>query len=312
MARIRTIKPQFWLSATVAKLPYEARLLFIALWNQADDEGRLRLIPRFLLGQIFPYDPITEEGFLGMVNMLEDLGLVKVYSSSATGEDFMVINGFSEHQYLRNPKPSELPAPNGRYPRKSAKRTDQGRLTANKSVTKGELTGSFAGEMREMCTRNKEQGIRNKDARAREAAVVAVDPYFPSAEKSAVIEHWRTTFGKQAVSPQDEHKTGLALLAFSVAELKQAIDGWATDDWGGRSRNCSLRTLLRDDEQIKRGLQLAETRAATLAADRLLLPDGESVKRTPAAEDLLARYNEFEKHRKTWAEFLEEEGATYD
>ena len=44
--RIRTIKPDFWTDAKVSKLTYLARLLFIGLWNVADDEGRFKSDPR--------------------------------------------------------------------------------------------------------------------------------------------------------------------------------------------------------------------------------------------------------------------------
>ena len=39
MARIRTIKPEFWTDEKVVTLPFEARLLFIGMWNFCDDEG---------------------------------------------------------------------------------------------------------------------------------------------------------------------------------------------------------------------------------------------------------------------------------
>ena len=41
MARIRTIKPEFFTSEDIVALSPLARLLFIALWCEADREGRL-------------------------------------------------------------------------------------------------------------------------------------------------------------------------------------------------------------------------------------------------------------------------------
>ena len=41
MARIRTIKPDFFTSEDIVGLTPEARLLYIALWCEADREGRL-------------------------------------------------------------------------------------------------------------------------------------------------------------------------------------------------------------------------------------------------------------------------------
>ena len=46
MARIRTIKLEFWEDEKLAKLPVHARLLFIGTWNFADDNGALLANPR--------------------------------------------------------------------------------------------------------------------------------------------------------------------------------------------------------------------------------------------------------------------------
>ena len=40
MPRIRTIKPEFWDSPGTASASLRIRLLFIAMWNWADDHGR--------------------------------------------------------------------------------------------------------------------------------------------------------------------------------------------------------------------------------------------------------------------------------
>ncbi len=61
MARIRTIKPQFFLNEELAELPAMVRLLFIGLWTQADREGRLLDRPKRLKAEIFPYDNFDVE-----------------------------------------------------------------------------------------------------------------------------------------------------------------------------------------------------------------------------------------------------------
>lgn len=57
MPRIRTIKPEFWSSPDTAacKDPW-ARLLFIGMWNVADDCGRGIANPKSLAGDVFPND----------------------------------------------------------------------------------------------------------------------------------------------------------------------------------------------------------------------------------------------------------------
>ena len=54
--RIRTIKPEFWKDERLSTLSRDARLLYIALWCESDDEGRLRGNQSYLHGALFPYD----------------------------------------------------------------------------------------------------------------------------------------------------------------------------------------------------------------------------------------------------------------
>ena len=64
MARIRTIKPQFWDSPGTARASLRARLFFIAMWNWADDYGVGTANPKQLVGFAFPNDDdISAEDF---------------------------------------------------------------------------------------------------------------------------------------------------------------------------------------------------------------------------------------------------------
>lgn len=56
MARIRTIKPEFWEDEKIGALPIPCRLFFIGCWNFADDYGVIKGNAALLKSQIFPYD----------------------------------------------------------------------------------------------------------------------------------------------------------------------------------------------------------------------------------------------------------------
>ena len=56
MARIRTIKPEFWEDEKIGKLPIPCRLFFIGCWNFAEDFGVIKGNAALLKSQIFPYD----------------------------------------------------------------------------------------------------------------------------------------------------------------------------------------------------------------------------------------------------------------
>ena len=59
MPRIRTIKPEFWDSPDTAKATAVARLLYIAMWNWADDAGRGTANLKELEGFAFPNDDVA-------------------------------------------------------------------------------------------------------------------------------------------------------------------------------------------------------------------------------------------------------------
>ncbi len=105
MARIRTIKPEFWTDETVVQLPYEARLFFIGLWNYADDSGILPNSPDRLKMQLFPADSkIDVESTIGL---LEASGLIS-YAQGEAGEELLMVNNFNKHQKISHPTESKF------------------------------------------------------------------------------------------------------------------------------------------------------------------------------------------------------------
>lgn len=112
MARIRTIKPEFWEDAIIGTLSREARLLFIAAWNLADDAGRLRWSAAYLKAGAFIYDEdISQEMVSGYMAELVSTGLVSPYTSSRGKQEFGHIVNFLKHQKISHPTPSRLPEP---------------------------------------------------------------------------------------------------------------------------------------------------------------------------------------------------------
>jgi hypothetical protein len=110
MARIRSIKPEFWTSEQVMECSPNARLMFIGMWNFADDCGRLPCSPKSIKAQIFPSDDISLDTIRGMINELSSNGLLSIYS--VEDKDYLQITGWS-HQRIDKPQPAKYPAPNG-------------------------------------------------------------------------------------------------------------------------------------------------------------------------------------------------------
>lgn len=60
MPRIRSIKPEFWDSPSTARADLAVRLVYIALWNWADDSGRGTANLKELEAFCFPNDDVAE------------------------------------------------------------------------------------------------------------------------------------------------------------------------------------------------------------------------------------------------------------
>lgn len=112
MARIRTIKPEFWEDEVVGMLSLGARLLFIGSWNLADDEGLLRWTPEYLKASVFMYDHgVGVDEVSGFMQELEDAGLVFGYIGGKARQRLGWIVKFLRHQKINRPQPGRLPPP---------------------------------------------------------------------------------------------------------------------------------------------------------------------------------------------------------
>lgn len=106
MARIRTVKPEFWTSEDVVECPRDVRLFFIGLWNFADCAGRIPLKPRMLKMRIFPgEDDIGVDDVSAMVRRLVRAGLLIEYAFES--QRYLQVTGW-HHQ--------RIDKPNYRYP----------------------------------------------------------------------------------------------------------------------------------------------------------------------------------------------------
>ena len=106
MARIRTIKPEFWSDERIVELDFWIRLLFVGLWNFADDEGRMVRSEKRIKMQIFPGDSPNIQGGL---NELSRAGLIECYVID--GVEYLHIPTFLKHQRVDHPSKSKIPPP---------------------------------------------------------------------------------------------------------------------------------------------------------------------------------------------------------
>jgi len=104
MARIRTIKPDFWTDAALIECSLNARLLFIGTWNFADDFGNLDRSAKQAKARIFPADTVDCEP---MIQELITHGLLIEYS--VNDKKYLHIRGFRKHQVINRPGKPQCP-----------------------------------------------------------------------------------------------------------------------------------------------------------------------------------------------------------
>jgi hypothetical protein len=118
MARIRSIKPEFWTSAQVMDLSIPARLLFIGLWSFCDDAGIHPASEKRLKAEVFPADYVSASDVRGLIAELERVGLLAEYAID--NESYWRVTGW-HHQKIDQPT-FKYPRPDGSVPAAAAKR----------------------------------------------------------------------------------------------------------------------------------------------------------------------------------------------
>ncbi len=108
MARNRTIAPDFWTWEAVIDCAPMTRLLFIGLWNFADDHGVQPLRPRTIRMQVFPGDEIDNDAVCAMIDELAARNLVHVYE--VEGVEYLAVVDWALHHRVGKRARRRFPA----------------------------------------------------------------------------------------------------------------------------------------------------------------------------------------------------------
>ncbi|WP_031010695.1 hypothetical protein [Streptomyces sp. NRRL F-5727] len=165
MARIRTIKPDFFTSLTIADLTIEQRLTFIGLWTHCDDQGRAVDDARLIKAALWPLDDRTAADVETDLAALSESSLIVRYV--VTGKRYLAVSGWKEHQRINRPSASRLPAP------------DQGESAPEPPLTSGDEESEQAhAHLSEDSPqeRNREQGREQGTGNREPSALAPRDP----------------------------------------------------------------------------------------------------------------------------------------
>ncbi|MFG1776635.1 hypothetical protein ACGFIG_09420 [Micromonospora sp. NPDC049048] len=276
MARIRTIKPEFFTSLTVASLPVEARLTFIGLWTHVDDEGRCVDDARLIKAAVWPLDDRLSTDVELDLKRLSESSLIVRYN---VGErSYLAVRGWSEHQRINRPTRSKLPAPpESGSADQSPGRSHDGPPPPAETYITDDFTddslnphGTFPDDSRQ--ERNREQGTGNREEER--PTPPAPDDDRPDVEQ--ICKHLadrieangskRPAIGK---TWRDAARRLIDLDDRSVDQIIRCID-WCQDDPFWRSNVLSMPKLREKYDQLRLAAQRDTARSAnrTTGANR--------------------------------------------
>ena len=109
MARKRMIEPDIWSDEGFVEMSDRARLLFIGLISQADDEGRGTGSAKSLKAKVFPSDDVTREGIEALKEEVQKWVSVEFYEID--GKQYYQLERWKDHQSIDKKSPSHIPAP---------------------------------------------------------------------------------------------------------------------------------------------------------------------------------------------------------
>lgn len=257
MARIRTIKPEFWSDEKLSILDPLTRLVYLGLISQADDAGRLVDGVKQLDGMLFPS---TDDTCRESLEILARLSRILRYVAPSGQHLIQIVNW--HHQKIAHPSEYVLPAP-------SADDFSQAVGTQGDTATLAQVSRGLR-ESRMRASRDARDSISTstststsiKEHKGRLA------PRDMTSEERTVFDHFLAVHPKRRMSPDKARRIiGARLKTFTPAELCAAIDANLADPWHAERRKHELSYTLRDDEKVSGWLAKAEPRETVGALD---------------------------------------------
>ncbi len=105
------IEPAIWQSESMGRLTIRQRLMFIGMFSNADDQGRLRASAPVIRSTIFPYDDITLADIEIDMLQIESVSCIMLYE--VNGSRFAQVINWWKYQKHQWAYPSLIPKPDG-------------------------------------------------------------------------------------------------------------------------------------------------------------------------------------------------------
>lgn len=111
MSTRRMIEPSIWQSESMGRLTIRQRLMFIGMFSNADDQGRLRASAPVIRSTVFPYDDITLADIEADILAIANEKCILLYE--VNGSRFEQIVNWWRYQKHQWAYPSGIPKPDG-------------------------------------------------------------------------------------------------------------------------------------------------------------------------------------------------------
>ncbi|MES2367674.1 MAG: hypothetical protein V4563_17490 [Pseudomonadota bacterium] len=202
MARIRTVKPEFWQHEELANLPAETRLLAIGLLNHSDDEGYFRANHKLIKAAVFPFsdDSVSVQCMLISLQKIDYIRL----AIGTDGKPYGFVTNFTKHQRVNRPQASQIKVLCA--------------FTEYSLINHGAIIDASVAE-RKGKERNREQG--------REHDIPQAAPEMGEVE--AVFSYWCYVMAKTDQAKLTPKRSlavrNILKQGYTVNQIKKAIDG---------------------------------------------------------------------------------------
>jgi hypothetical protein len=246
MARIRSIKPEFFLDEELAALSPLHRILFAGLFGQADREGRLEDRPDRIKAQVLPYDRCCVDQ---MLTKLHSAKFITRYE--AGGKRYIEIRTFKKHQHPHVKEPiSTIPAPVLPGAKPVQELGEAPVLPGSGPASRAGASGAGAGR--------EGKGAVTDSGGGAPLGPLPPDRQFDPEAIERVFAHYLKTWppkNRCHLSVLRRDLIAQRLREFTEAELCQAISNSKLDPWDERGDHCSLEMhLFKTYEQTEKWL----------------------------------------------------------
>jgi uncharacterized phage protein (TIGR02220 family) len=215
------IKPEFWEDEKVGLLSFGARLLFIGMWNLANDKGILRYNSAYLKSSVFIYDNISIDEINKFMEELTKQKFVIEYKAGETNQTYAIIVNFLKHQKIDKPQPSKLPEPSSDL------------LNSTTNSTNDSENGSSNTSETDSENRYRPKEEKRKEEKGKEIL---------NSQIAEVFNYFNTTLNKRLKldSPREAIIRTRLMEGIEVEDLKHAILNFSKDDWVDRKKYVDI------------------------------------------------------------------------